>query len=50
MISDPIGTPLISPLGLGLARDIGTIVAFGAIFWVYDSWIWPNVREYVTKA
>ena len=47
MIGDPISTALISSLGAPLARDVGIVVAFGAIAWVYNGYIWPWVRPYL---
>jgi len=44
MITNRIASPLVSTLGLSLANDVGTVVSFGLILWVYNSWIWPNVK------
>ena len=48
MIASPVATNLVSTLGGPLARDVGTVISFGVILWVKNSWIWPNVRGYLT--
>jgi len=45
MISKPIGSTLSSTLGYGLAGDISTIVAFGAIAYAFNGFVWPYVRD-----
>ena len=49
MIGEPIAGPLTGSLGGPLARDVGIVVAFGAMFFVYDQWIWPNLRPYLIR-
>lgn len=44
MIRNPVANALGSTLG-SFSGDLGTVIVFGLIGFVYDQYIWPNLRS-----
>ena len=44
MVATPIGNALYGTMG-SFAGDVSNIVTFGLVFYVYNQFIWPSVRQ-----